>query len=93
MVRYPVNQLHVHFIINDVFFVGWCTYYTCLKRLSTFYSIVSTDIDYHLWMTGSLPGSLRLHLLNSDDSQTIRINIWYKDPRRKDVYKVYYSFL
>ena len=67
---------------------GWCTYYTCLKRLSTFFSIVSTDIDYNLWMTGSLPGSIRLHLLNSDDSQAVRVNIWYKDPKRKDVYKV-----
>lgn len=68
--------------------IGWCTYYTCLKRLSTFFSVVSTGIDYHIWMTGSLPGSLRLHLLNSNADQAIRVNIWYKDPKRKDTYKV-----
>jgi plastocyanin len=72
---------------------GWCTYYTCLKRLSTFFSIVAVGTDYQLWFTGSNPGHLRFHLLNtyggpSDvPGEGIRISIWYKNPQRKDVYK------
>ena len=68
--------------------LGWCTYYTCLKRLSTFFTIVATGLDYHIWMTGSLPGNLRFHLLNANIDDSIRLHIWYKSPLRKDVYKV-----
>ena len=68
---------------------GWCTYYTCLKRLSTFFTIVAMGTDYHIWMTGSNPSSLRFHVLNSSPEEAIRLYIWYKNPQRKDVYKVY----
>ena len=67
---------------------GWCTYYTCLKRLSTFFSIVAVGTDYNIWMTGSNPSSIRFHLLNSDPDEAIRLKIWYKNPQRKDIYKV-----
>ena len=68
--------------------IGWCTYYTCLKRLSTFFTIVATGTDYYIWMTGSLPGHLRLHLLASEATDAIMLHIWYKDTKRKDVYRV-----
>lgn len=69
--------------------IGWCTYYTCLKRLSTFYTVIATGTDYHIWMTGSLPGAIRLHLLNSNSNDSILVHIWYKNPQRKDIYKVH----
>ena len=69
--------------------IGWCTYYTCLKRLSTFFSLVTVgNTDYHIWMTGSLPGHLRIHLLNAAPDDVTRLHIWYKNPQRKDVYRV-----
>ena len=67
---------------------GWCTYYTCLKRLSTFFSIVAMGTDYCLWMTGSPPSHLRFHLLNAGVEDAISLCIWFKDTHRKDVYKV-----
>ena len=69
--------------------IGWCTYYTCLKRLSTFFSLVAVgNTDYHIWMTGSLPGHLRVHLLNAAPDDVTRLHIWYNNPQRKDVYRV-----
>ena len=69
--------------------IGWCTYYTCLKRLSTFFSLVAVgNTDYHIWMTGSLPGHLRIHLLNAAPNDVTRLHIWYKNPQRKDIYRV-----
>lgn len=67
---------------------GWCTYYTCLKRLSTFFTIVVVGTDYCLWMTGSPPSHLRFHLLNAAEEDAIRLCVWFKDTNRKDVYKV-----
>ena len=73
---------------------GWCTYFTCLKRLSTFYTIVALGTEYHLWFTGSNPGHFRFHLLNTiggtsdHPGEGIKLSIWYKNPQRKDVYKV-----
>ena len=46
------------------------------------------NTDYHIWMTGSLPGHLRLHLLNAAPDDVTRLHIWYKNPQRKDVYRV-----
>jgi len=67
---------------------GWCTYYTCLKRLSTFFSLVVAGSDYCVWMAGSPPSSLRFHLLNSDPDDHVRLCMWFKTTQRKDVYKV-----
>ena len=67
---------------------GWCTYYTCLKRLSTFFSVVAVGTDYCVWMTGSSPSHLRFHLLNAGQSDAIKLCVWFKTTQRKDVYKV-----
>ena len=69
-------------------FTGWCTYYTCLKRLSTFFSLVAVGTDYCVWMTGSSPSHLRFHLLNAGQSDSIKLCVWFKTTLRKDVYKV-----
>ena len=44
--------------------------------------------DYHIWMTGSNPSHLRFHVLNSGPEEALRLHIWYKNPQRKDVYRV-----
>ena len=46
------------------------------------------DTDYHIWMTGTLPGNMRFHFLNSNDNDAFLLHIWYKNPQRRDVYKV-----
>ena len=67
--------------------VGWCTYYTCLKRLSTFFSLVVVGSDYCVWMTGSPPSTVRFHLLNAGPDDSITLCMWFKTTQRKDVYK------
>jgi hypothetical protein len=67
---------------------GWCTYYTCLKRLSTFFTIVAVGSDYCVWMTGSPPSAVRFHLLNAGEDSAIKICMWFKSTQRKDIYKV-----
>ena len=69
-------------------FTGWCTYYTCLKRLSTFFSLVAVGTDYCVWMTGSPPSHLRFHLLSAGQDDAIKLCVWFKTTQRKDVYKV-----
>ena len=77
-------------LINGPMDHGWCTSYTCLKRISTFFTIVVSGTDYSIWLTSTTPSHVRFHLLNSDDNPTnpgsVLLNIWYKDTRRKDTY-------
>ena len=77
-------------LINGPMDHGWCTSYTCLKRLSTFYTVVASGTEYSIWLTSTIPSHVRFHLLNSDDDPSnpgsVLLNIWYKDTRRKDAY-------
>ena len=75
-------------LLAHCYILGWCTYYTCLKRLSTFFTIVAVGSDYCVWMTGSSPSTVRFHLLNAGPQDVIKICIWYKSTQRKDIYKV-----
>ena len=77
-------------LINGPMDHGWCTSYTCLKRISNFYTLVVSGTEYSIWLTSTTPSHVRFHLLNSDDEPSnpgsVLINIWYKDTRRKDAY-------
>ena len=79
-------------LINGPMDHGWCTSYTCLKRLSTFFTVVASGTNYTIWLSSTTPSHIRFHLLNSDgESSTdppgsVLIKIWYKDTRRKDAY-------
>ena len=46
---------------------GWCFGYTCLKRLSTFYSTVAVGRPYDLSFTGTNPQSLRLMMPSASE--------------------------
>ncbi|CAK8674402.1 unnamed protein product [Clavelina lepadiformis] len=71
---------------------GWCFGYTCQLRISTFYTIVATGEHFNIFFTGNAPRNLRLHLLNVDDSSTVRVAIWYTKPERLDVVRVESGF-
>ena len=79
-------------LINGPMDHGWCTSYTCLKRLSTFFTVVASGTNYTIWLSSTAPSRIRFHLLNSDDESStetpgsVLIKIWYKDTRRKDAY-------
>ena len=86
---YTLTLPHPHTLtLTPSPFTGWCTYYTCLKRLSTFFSLVAVGTDYCVWMTGSSPSHLRFHLLNAGQNDVIKLCVWFKTTFRKDVYKV-----
>lgn len=48
---------------------GWCSGYTCQRRLSLFHSIVALNNSYEVYFTGTSPQNLRLMLLNVDHNK------------------------
>ncbi|XP_069115782.1 fibrocystin-L-like [Argopecten irradians] len=65
---------------------GWCSGYTCRKRISTFMALIAADKTYLLYFTSTSPQKLRLFLLNSDNTQAVVIGIWYASSQRRVVY-------
>ncbi|XP_048254094.1 fibrocystin-L-like [Haliotis rufescens] len=65
---------------------GWCSGYTCRKRLSTFQAIVATNKTFDIYFTSTTPQTTRYHLLNSNSDQSVRIGVWFGRPNRLDVY-------
>ena len=74
-------------LLNGPMDHGWCLGYTCQERISTFYGIVATRRNYSLYFSSTAPQGLRLHLLNSDESQALRIGVYVKTHQRLDVYR------
>uniref|UniRef100_A0A8D0AJK6 PKHD1 like 1 n=1 Tax=Sander lucioperca TaxID=283035 RepID=A0A8D0AJK6_SANLU len=65
---------------------GWCSGYTCQKRVSLFHSIVATGRSYDVFFTSVSPQKLRLMMLNADPSESIMVSVFYSKPQRLDVY-------
>ncbi|XP_012578380.1 PREDICTED: fibrocystin-L [Condylura cristata] len=65
---------------------GWCSGYTCQKRLSLFHSIVALNKSYEVYFTGTSPQNLRLILLNVDQSKAVLVGIFFPTLQRLDVY-------
>ncbi|KAM4688908.1 fibrocystin-L [Discoglossus pictus] len=65
---------------------GWCSGYTCQKRVSLFHSIVATDKSYDIYFTSVSPQNLRLMLLNADSTKAVVAAIYFSTPQRLDVY-------
>ncbi|XP_067947416.1 fibrocystin-L-like [Watersipora subatra] len=65
---------------------GWCSGYTCRKRVSTFMALVATDVHYALYFTSTAPQHLRLTMLNSGPNEMITLEIYNTISNRIDVY-------
>uniref|UniRef100_A0A3B4ZUN2 PKHD1 like 1 n=1 Tax=Stegastes partitus TaxID=144197 RepID=A0A3B4ZUN2_9TELE len=65
---------------------GWCSGYTCQKRVSLFHSIVATNRYFDVFFTSVSPQKLRLMMLNADPSESIVVSVFYSKPQRLDVY-------
>ncbi|XP_033119895.1 fibrocystin-L-like [Anneissia japonica] len=65
---------------------GWCHGYTCQERISTFMAVVASGQTYEMYMSGTNPQHIRLHLLNTRPDQKVVVGIWYANPQRLDVY-------
>ncbi|XP_078071648.1 PKHD1 like 1, tandem duplicate 1 [Mustelus asterias] len=84
----PVALLSEKYIdlINGPQDHGWCSGYTCQKRVSLFYGIVATNKSYEIYFTSTSPQSLRLMLLNTDHSKAVRLAIYYSTSQRLEIY-------
>ncbi|XP_072104046.1 PKHD1 like 1, tandem duplicate 1 [Mobula birostris] len=65
---------------------GWCTGYTCHKRISLFFGIVATNKSCDIYFTSTSPQSLRLLMPIANASRALRLLIYYSLPQRLDVY-------
>ncbi|XP_068603731.1 PKHD1 like 1, tandem duplicate 1 [Brachionichthys hirsutus] len=65
---------------------GWCSGYTCRRRLSLFHAIVATGHNYDIFFSSTSPQNLRLMMLNAEPSETIVASVFYSKPQRMEVY-------
>ncbi|KAG9478621.1 hypothetical protein GDO78_012332 [Eleutherodactylus coqui] len=65
---------------------GWCSGYTCQKRVSLFHAIVATNKSIDIYFTSVSPQNLRLKLLNTDNTESVLVGIYFSNPQRLDVY-------
>ncbi|XP_052805044.1 fibrocystin-L-like isoform X2 [Mya arenaria] len=84
----PVAVLGTGYIdlINGPQDHGWCSGYTCRKRLSTFMALVATDKEFLIHFTGTTPEKMRYRLLNVDPEEGVKLTVWYSRPNRLDVF-------
>ena len=73
-------------LLNGPMDNGWCGGYTCQERVSTFYGIVASQFIYTIGLTSTNPQNFAIHLLNSEDNQTIVLRVIYTTSQRLDVY-------
>lgn len=66
---------------------GWCHGYTCQERISTFNALVSTGEQYEVFLTSNNPKKIRLMLLNVEESEAVRVEMFYQRPERLDIYR------
>lgn len=65
---------------------GWCGGYTCQERISTFFTIVATELHYVVALTSTNPQDFALYMLNARPDQAIVTCLIYTNPQRLDVY-------
>ena len=63
-----------------------CSGYTCAERLSTFFTMVSTGIEYEVMMTSIPPQNFKFHILHNDGGDAVRIKMWFPKQQRLDIY-------
>ena len=73
-------------LLNGPMDNGWCGGYTCQERISTFFGIVGSGVQYTVGLTSTNPQNFAMYLLNADSTQGIVVGIIYTNPQRLDVY-------
>jgi len=63
-----------------------CSGYTCAERLSTFFTMVATGIEYEVMFTSIPPQNFRIHMPYNDGGEAVRVKIWFPKQQRYDVY-------
>lgn len=73
-------------LLNGPMDNGWCGGYTCQERISTFFGLVASQLQYTVGLTSTNPQNFGLHLLNANENQGVVVGIIYTNPQRLDVY-------
>merc|ERR1719320_1050902 len=63
-----------------------CSGYTCAERLSTFFTMVATGLEYEVMFTSIPPQNFRIHMLYNDGGDAVRAKIWFPKQQRLDIY-------
>ena len=63
-----------------------CSGYICAERLSTFFPVVATGLEYEIMFTGIPPQNFRIHMLYNDGGDSVRAKIWFPKQQRLDIY-------
>ena len=66
---------------------GWCSGYTCQKRISTFLALITANRSYDIYLSSTPPNQLRFRIINADSSFKVRLSMYYSTPQRIDIYK------
>lgn len=64
----------------------FCTVFCYDNYVCIYFVSIFAGKNYELYFTSTSPQSSRYFLLNADDSQAVRIAVWYSQPYRMDVY-------
>ena len=63
-----------------------CSGYTCAERLSTFFTMLATGLEYEIMFTSVAPQNFRLHMLYNEGGEGTLLKIWFTKQQRYDVY-------
>jgi len=63
-----------------------CSGYICAERLSTFFTMVATGMEYEVMFTSIPPQNFRIHMLYNDGGEAVRSKIWFPKQQRLDIY-------
>ena len=67
-----------------------CSGYTCAERLSTFFTMVATGVEYEIVMSSIPPQNFKFHILHNGDAENpgdpTRVKMWFPKQQRLDVY-------
>ena len=67
-----------------------CSGYTCAERLSTFFTMVATGLEYEIVMSSIPPQNFKFHMLHNGDATNpgdpVRVKMWFPKQQRLDVY-------
>ena len=77
------NIIHICLSPQDV---TCCFGYACQKRISNFYSIVGTNMNYEVHLTSTPPIKMRYRLLHNEGGDAILLKIYFPKPQRIDIY-------
>ena len=65
---------------------GWCSGYTCQKRISTFMALIQSGRHYDIYLSSTTPNHIRFRILNSDATIRASLALNYPSLQQIDVY-------